>query len=55
MIKIISGIKDFDLALTPSIGEKTFEEYKEYRGAGADRYLLKIETSDETFYNPGMT
>ncbi|OEG69404.1 hypothetical protein ATZ36_09755, partial [Candidatus Endomicrobiellum trichonymphae] len=58
MIKIISGIKDFDLALTLSIGEKTFEEYKAYRDAGADRYLLKIETSDETLYNklnPGMT
>jgi biotin synthase len=58
MIKIISDIKDFDLALTLSIGEKTFEEYKTYRDAGADRYLLKIETSDETLYNkltPGMT
>jgi biotin synthase len=58
MVKIISGIKDFDLALTLSIGEKTFEEYKAYRDAGADRYLLKIETSDETLYNklnPGMT
>jgi hypothetical protein len=33
MIKIISGIKDFDLALALNISEKTFEEYKAYRDA----------------------
>jgi biotin synthase len=51
MIKIISAIKDLDLALTLSIGEKTFEEYKAYRYAGADRYLLRIETTDEFLYD----
>ncbi|MDR3256272.1 MAG: [FeFe] hydrogenase H-cluster radical SAM maturase HydE [Endomicrobium sp.] len=51
MITIISGIKDLDLALTLSIGEKTFEEYKAYRNAGADRYLLRIETTNEALYN----
>ncbi|MCA6085293.1 MAG: [FeFe] hydrogenase H-cluster radical SAM maturase HydE [Endomicrobium sp.] len=58
MAKIISGIKDFDFVVTLSIGEKTFEEYKAYRDAGADRYLLRIETTDETLYNklnPGMS
>jgi biotin synthase len=58
MIKIISEIKDLDLALTLSIGEKTFEEYKAYRDAGADRYLLRIETTDEFLYSkldPGMS
>jgi biotin synthase len=58
MIKIILSIKDFDLALTLSIGEKTFEEYEKYCNTGADRYSLKIETSDDTLYNklnPGMT
>jgi biotin synthase len=32
IIEIILGIKDFDLTLTLSIGKKTFEEYKAYRG-----------------------
>jgi biotin synthase len=56
--EIISEIKKFDLAVTLSIGEKTFEEYKVYRKAGADRYLLRIETTDENLYNkldPGMS
>ncbi|MCL2484822.1 MAG: [FeFe] hydrogenase H-cluster radical SAM maturase HydE [Endomicrobia bacterium] len=57
IIEIISGIKKLGLALTLSIGEKTYEEYKAYRQAGADRYLLRIETTDEALYkklNPGM-
>ncbi|MDR0977938.1 MAG: [FeFe] hydrogenase H-cluster radical SAM maturase HydE [Endomicrobium sp.] len=58
MSKIISAIKGFDVAVTLSIGEKSFEEYEAYRKAGADRYLLRIETTDEYLYNkldPGMT
>jgi biotin synthase len=51
MKKIISAIKNLNLALTLSIGEKTFKEYSAYRDAGADRYLLKIETTDEIVYN----
>ncbi|MDR1721412.1 MAG: [FeFe] hydrogenase H-cluster radical SAM maturase HydE [Endomicrobium sp.] len=51
MTKIISNIKSLDVALTLSVGEKTFEEYKAYRDAGADRYLLRIETTNETLYN----
>ena len=41
VIRIIKGIKALDLALTLSIGEKTYDEYKAFRDAGADRYLLK--------------
>ncbi|MGH4050261.1 MAG: [FeFe] hydrogenase H-cluster radical SAM maturase HydE [Clostridium sp.] len=58
MIKIIKGIKALDLALTLSIGEKTYEEYKAFRNAGADRYLLRIETTDKKLYedlDPGMS
>ncbi|MDR1695238.1 MAG: [FeFe] hydrogenase H-cluster radical SAM maturase HydE [Endomicrobium sp.] len=58
MREIISAIKNLDLALTLSIGEKTYDEYKAYKEAGADRYLLRIETTDETLYNkldPGMS
>ncbi|MDR3113699.1 MAG: radical SAM protein, partial [Endomicrobium sp.] len=50
MTRIISSIKKLDMALTLSIGEKTYEEYKAYKEAGADRYLLRIETTDEELY-----
>ena len=38
-----------DCALTLSVGERTEEEYRAFRKAGADRYLLRHETADETF------
>lgn len=47
---IISEIKKFDVAITLSIGEKTFEEYKAYKQAGANRYLIRIETTDKNLY-----
>ena len=50
MTRIIQGIHALDLALTLSIGEKTFEEYKAYKDAGANRYLLRIETTDKNLY-----
>ena len=50
MCKIISEIKNLNAALTLSIGEKTFEEYKAYKKAGADRFLLRIETTDKNLY-----
>ena len=39
-----------DCALTLSVGERTEEEYRAFRKAGADRYLLRHETADETHY-----
>ena len=36
-----------DCAVTLSIGEKSYEEYKAYREAGADRYLLRHETAND--------
>lgn len=50
LCEIISEIKNLNVALTLSIGEKSFEEYKAYKDAGADRYLLRIETTDENLY-----
>ena len=50
MCEIISGIKNLDVALTLSIGEKSFEDYKAFKDAGADRYLLRIETTDKILY-----
>jgi biotin synthase len=57
MLHIIRSIKALDVAITLSIGEKTREEYEAYREAGADRYLLRIETTDKKLYekmSPGM-
>ena len=39
-----------DCALTLSVGERTEEEYRAFWKAGADRYLLRHETADETHY-----
>lgn len=52
MVKIIQEIKkEFpECALTLSIGEKTYESYRLFRNAGADRYLLRHETADEHLY-----
>ncbi|MDP4144782.1 MAG: [FeFe] hydrogenase H-cluster radical SAM maturase HydE [Bacillota bacterium] len=55
---IISNIKKLGIAITISIGEKTFEEYKALKEAGADRYLIRIETTDKKLYedmDPGMS
>lgn len=54
---IIKNIKELGVAVTLSLGEKNFEEYKAYKEAGADRYLLRIETTDKKLYedlDPGM-
>ncbi|GAB1401399.1 [FeFe] hydrogenase H-cluster radical SAM maturase HydE [Elusimicrobiota bacterium] len=50
IINIIKKIKSLGLSLTLSIGEKSFDEYEDYKKAGADRYLLRIETTDENLY-----
>jgi biotin synthase len=38
------------LAVALSLGERTFDEYRDWRKAGADRYLLKHETSSPVLY-----
>ena len=50
MVEIIKGIKKFNLALTLSIGERSYEDYKAFKDAGADRYLIRIETTDRKLY-----
>ena len=49
---IVRAIKERhpDCAVTLSIGEKSYESYKKYYDAGADRYLLRHETADEEHY-----
>lgn len=39
-----------DCALTLSVGEKSYETYKCWKEAGADRYLLRHETANEEHY-----
>ncbi len=59
LARVIEDIKDeFDVAVTLSVGERNTEEYGLWKRAGADRYLLKIETTNPTLYNllhPGMS
>ena len=55
---LLKDLKELDLAVTLSVGERTFEEYKILRSAGADRYLLRLETTDAALYeslDPGMS
>ena len=50
--KIIRAIKEnCDVAITLSLGERSFDEYDEWKLAGADRYLLKHETANPKLYS----
>lgn len=52
IIDIIRSIKANypDCAVTLSIGEKSYESYKAFFDAGADRYLLRHETANAEHY-----
>jgi biotin synthase len=52
MAEIIRDVRENfpDAAITLSIGEKPRETYKLFREAGADRYLLRHETANDTHY-----
>lgn len=55
---ILREIKGLGMAVTLSIGERSFAEYQALKEAGADRFLLRVETTDRTLYealDPGMT
>lgn len=55
---LIEKIKKLDCAVTVAIGELGLSQYRQLKNAGADRYLLKFETSDPTLYKslrPGCT
>jgi len=53
LIDIIKSIKSSypDCAVTLSVGEKSFDTYKAFYDAGADRYLLRHETADKEHYS----
>lgn len=46
----IKGSAFSNLGITLSLGEQTDETYRRWYGAGADRYLLRIETSNPNLY-----
>ena len=47
----VPGVGENDLGITLSLGEQHREVYKEWKNAGARRYLLRIEASDMDLYN----
>ncbi|HVM48765.1 MAG TPA: [FeFe] hydrogenase H-cluster radical SAM maturase HydE [Candidatus Acidoferrum sp.] len=50
--QVVSRIKtETALAVTLSLGERQPEELELWRSAGADRYLLRFETSDRVLFN----
>lgn len=60
VVDIIKNIKAKfpKCAITLSIGEKSYESYKKFFDAGADRYLLRHETASKELYeslHPGMS
>jgi biotin synthase len=49
---VLRAIKqETGLAITLSLGERSDEELQSWREAGADRYLLRFETSDKKLYS----
>lgn len=50
LCELIHAIHRRGVRITLSLGEKSFEEYQAYKEAGANRYLLRIETTDPRLY-----
>ena len=51
LAEVVQEIKKrHDMAVTISVGERPRDDYEMWREAGADRYLLKIESSDPDLY-----
>ncbi len=52
MAEIIRAVRERypDCAITLSLGERSYESYRLFKEAGADRYLLRHETANEEHY-----
>lgn len=52
LCRVIQGIRRLnpEVAITLSVGERSYADYRQFRAAGADRYLLKHETSDPQLF-----
>jgi len=48
LVRRIAG--ETGLAITLSLGERPLEDYEAWRAAGADRYLLRFETTDPELF-----
>ena len=53
LCRLISTVKKMfpDCAVTLSLGERSYESYLKLFESGADRYLLRHETADESLYS----
>ena len=50
LIRKIKEVSNGELGITLSMGEQTRDTYKQWFNAGANRYLLRIETSNRELY-----
>jgi len=51
VLEAVKRIKnDLNMAITLSVGERDSKTYREFLHAGADRYLLRIETTDPDLF-----
>ncbi len=50
LIRELSAMSNGKLSITLCLGEQTEETYRRWHEAGAQRYLLRIETSDRELY-----
>ncbi|HNZ30297.1 MAG TPA: [FeFe] hydrogenase H-cluster radical SAM maturase HydE, partial [Candidatus Goldiibacteriota bacterium] len=51
LLDVIKQIRTkYEMAITISIGERPFEVYKQFKEAGADRFLLRIETTNPVLF-----
>ena len=48
--RVVTAIKDMGAAVTLSVGQWSYDEYKLWKEAGCDRFLLKFETSDPVLF-----
>jgi biotin synthase len=48
---IYSIKRRFDVAITLNLGQRTFDEYKTWKIAGADSYLLKYESANPKLFS----
>ncbi|MEW6726638.1 MAG: [FeFe] hydrogenase H-cluster radical SAM maturase HydE [Bacillota bacterium] len=59
LARVVKRIKEtLDVAVTLSLGDRSRDDYRRLRDAGADRYLLKHETADPALFarlRPGTT
>ncbi len=60
LVRLLYNLKDSfkNVAITLSLGERSYESYKRLRRAGVDRYLLRHETVNQKLYDmlhPGQS